>query len=97
MQTPQQGWVNKVNVRFNLPAGLTIKAAIFTAEGQELLVRLIGRCEDENPSVETVWPTRVRGCRELLPLKELVYVGQRLKKKTLKTFQQQLNKNQDHN
>lgn len=53
---------------------LTVKAARFIAQLQQLLVRFVRRSEDKNPRVETVGPTRVWCCRQLLPLKELIYV-----------------------
>lgn len=42
---------------------LTVEAAVFTAERDQLLVRLIGRREDKHPGVETIWPTGIRRCR----------------------------------
>lgn len=53
---------------------LTIEAARFTAELQQLLVRFVRWSEDKNPRVEAVGPTRVWCCRQLLPLKELIDV-----------------------
>lgn len=53
---------------------LTIEAARFTAELQQLLVRFVRWSEDKNPRVEAVGPTRVWCGRQLLPLKELIDV-----------------------
>lgn len=57
---------------------LTIKAAFFSAELKQLFMRLFGRPEDKNAGVETVWPTRIRSCRQLFPLEKFIYVGQHL-------------------
>lgn len=54
--------------------GLTVKAAVFTAEREQLLVRFIGRSEDKHPRVEAVWPTRIWCCRQFLSLKEFIYI-----------------------
>lgn len=57
---------------------LTIKAAFFRTELEQLFMSLIGRPEDKNPRVETVWPPRIWSCRQLFPLKKFVYVWQDL-------------------
>ena len=56
------------------PFCLTVEAAIFTAEREQLLVRFIGRREDKHSGVEAIGPTRIWCGRELLPLKQLVYI-----------------------
>lgn len=61
-----------------LVSKLTVKAAVLAAELQQLLVRLVGRPEDKHAGVEAVGPTGIRRRGQLLPLKQLVHVGQNL-------------------
>ena len=56
----------------------TVKAAVLGAVLHQLLIGRHGGLEDEHARVEAVRPAGVRGCGQLLPLKQVVDVGDHL-------------------
>lgn len=60
--------------------GLTVKASMVQGMIQEAFVGLPGRPEDKHARVEAVGPSRVRSSGQLVPLEQLVYVRQDLRR-----------------
>lgn len=56
----------------------TIKAAVVGGMPQQEAMCLKGRLEDKHTTIEAIWPSGIRGCRKLSPIKQLIDIGQHL-------------------
>lgn len=58
---------------------LTIKAAMLSSKLEQQVVGLQGGPEHKHTAIEAVRPARIRSCRELLSIKQLINIAKYLK------------------
>ena len=56
----------------------SVEGSLLIGHAHQRLESIDGGTVDEDSGIEAVWPTGIRGCRELFPFKELVTVPDNL-------------------